>query len=398
MSETVFENCNLFGGNEDKLLENAWFVVDDESGRLTKVGTGDAPQGDQQVDLNGQYVMSGLINAHTHVGLINAAKDHYPETEALVTYQALKDLKNGLRGGVTYIRSCGVSFDVDVKLKKMRDSYPFEGPGIKPAGMPISILGGHGDQPLEDNKNASHLVNSPDDVRKAVREQFKKGAENIKLMATGGIMSQGDEIDDTELSLEEMQMAVKEAHSKHMTICAHAEGRLGIHYAVVAGVDSVEHGFYVSDEDIELMKKQGTFLSPTLIAGHQIAVYGKGKMSDFSYQKMCEHVNAFYKNVGKAIESGVKLALGTDAGTFMNPLKDTAKELTELTKAGASNYQALRAAGLGSAELLKIDQDYGSLEVGKYADFLVLKDNPLKDVSAVEQADKQVYQHGERKF
>ena len=105
-----------------------------------------------------------------------------------------------------------------------------------------------------------------------------------------------------------------------------------------------------------------------------------------------------YKNVGKAIESGVKLALGTDAGTFMNPLKDTAKELTELTKTGASNYQALRAAGLGSAELLKIDQDYGSLEVGKYADFLVLKDNPLKDVSAVEQADKQVYQHGERKF
>ena len=105
-----------------------------------------------------------------------------------------------------------------------------------------------------------------------------------------------------------------------------------------------------------------------------------------------------YKNVGKAIESGVKLALGTDAGTFMNPLKDTAKELTELTKAGASNYQALCAAGLGSAELLKIDQDYGSLEVGKYADFLVLEDNPLKDVSAVEQADKQVYQHGERKF
>ena len=350
----------MFVGNKDKLLENAWFVV----GRLTKVGTRDSPQGDQQVNLNSQYVMSGLINA---------AKDHYPETEALVTYQALKDLRNGLRGGVTYIRSCGVSFDVDVKLKRMRNSYPFGDPGIKPTGMPISILGGHGDQPLEDNKNASHLVNSPDDVRKAVREQFKKGAENIKLMVTGGIMSQGDEIDDTELSLEEMQMAVKEAHSKHMTICAHAEGRLGIHYAVFAGVDSVEHGFYVSDEDIELMKKQGTFLSPTLIAGHQIAVYGKGKMSDFSYRKMCEHVNAFYKNVGKAIKSGVKLALGTDAGTFMNPLKDTAKELTELTRAGASNYQALHAAGLGSAELLKIDQDYGSLEVGKYADFLVPK-------------------------
>lgn len=151
-------------------------------------------------------------------------------------------------------------------------------------------------------------------------------------------------------------MAVAEAHSKYMTVCAHAEGRLGIHYAVVAGVDSVEHGFYVSDDDIELMKQQGTFLSPTLIAGYQIAVsgyqigvYGKGKMTDFSYQKMCQHVDAFYAHVGKAIKAGVKLALGTDAGTFMNPLESTAKELTELVRAGASNYQALHAAGLGSA-------------------------------------------------
>ncbi|MCO0808365.1 amidohydrolase family protein [Lactobacillus helveticus] len=401
MTKTAFVNCNLFVGDREQLLNNAWFVVDNETGKLTAKGTGKLNVAvEQQVDLDGQYVMSGLINAHTHVGLVNVAKDHYPETETLVTYKALKDLKNGLKGGVTYIRSCGVPFDVDVKLKNMRNDYPFEGPGMRPAGMPISILGGHADQPLGENHelNASHLVNSPDDVRKAVREQFKKGAENIKLMATGGIMSQGDQIDDTELSLEEMKMAVAEAHSKHMTVCAHAEGRLGIHYAVVAGVDSVEHGFYVSDDDIELMKQQGTFLSPTLIAGHQIAVYGKGKMTDFSYQKMCQHVDAFYAHVGKAIKAGVKLALGTDAGTFMNPLESTAKELTELVRAGASNYQALHAAGLGSVELLQIDDEYGSLEEGKYADFLVLKDNPLRDVAAVEQADKQVYQHGVRKF
>lgn len=401
MTKTAFLNCNLFVGNKDNLVSDAWFVVDDETGKLTAQGSGKFDEKvDKTVDLDGQYVMSGLINAHTHIGSDRVTNRNFPQTETTVTYNALHNLKEGLQGGVTYIRSCGVPFDVDIKLKRTRDQLPFEGPGLRPAGMPVSILGGHADLPVGENneQNAAHLVNSPDDMRKAIREQFKKGAENIKLMATGGIMSQGDQVDDTELSLEEMQMAVEEAHSKHMTICAHAEGRLGIHYAVVAGVDSVEHGFYVSDEDIELMKRQGTFLSPTLTAGNQIVVNGKGKLSDFSYQKMCDNVEAFYEHVGKAIKAGVKLALGTDAGTFNNPLKDTYKELVELVRAGATNYQALHAAGLGSAELLKIDDEYGSLEVGKYADFLVLKNNPLDDVAAVGQEDKQVYQHGERKF
>ncbi len=401
MTKTVFENCNLFVGTSDEMVDNAWFVVDNETGKLVKSGSEQCTeQVDERVDLEGQYVMSGLLNAHTHVGSLSTKDPVYATTETSVTYNALKNLREGLRGGVTYIRSCGVPFDVDVKLKKIRKALPFEGPEIKPAGMPVSILGGHADYMVGENNDqpVSHLVNSPDEMRRAVREQFKKGAENIKLMATGGIMSQGDQVDDTELSLEEMKVAVEEAHSKHMTVCAHAEGRLGIHYAVLAGVDSVEHGFYVSDEDVELMKKQGTFLSPTLIAGRLIADYGKGKLSDFSYQKMCDHVDAFYENVGKAVKAGVKLALGTDAGTFMNPLSKTPKELEELVKAGATNYQALRAAGLGSAELLKVDEEYGSLEPEKYADFLVLKENPLEDVKAVQQEDKQVYQHGVRKF
>src|SRR5699024_10987270 len=208
----------------------------------------------------------------------------------------------------------------------------------------MSIVGGHGDfkAGLNGEVNASHLVNGPDDMRRAVREQFTKGAKNVKLMATGGIMYLGGEVDDTELSFEakkmaeeqahSMKMAVEEAHCKHMTVCAHAEGRLGIHYAVVAGVDSVEHGFYLDDNDLALMKKQGTFLSPTLTAGRTIVVHGKDVVPEFSYRKMCAVVDDFYNHVGHAIKEGVRLAMGTDAGTYFNRFSDTPNELVELVR------------------------------------------------------------------
>lgn len=240
MTKTAFLNCNLFVGNEDNLVDNAWFVVDDETGKLTDQGKGKCTADfDKQVDLKGKYVMSGLLNSHTHMGLDSDLKKKFPTTEASTTYAALRDLREALQTGVTYVRSCGTSFDVDCKLVQMRKQYPFEGPQVMPTGMAMSIVGGHGDFKvgLNGEQNASHLVNGPEDMRRAVREQFAKGAKNVKLMATGGIMSLGDEVDDTELSLEEMKMAVEEAHSKHMTVCAHAEGRRGIHYAVVAGVD-----------------------------------------------------------------------------------------------------------------------------------------------------------------
>lgn len=305
-----------------------------------------------------------------------------------------------MQTGLTTIRDCGCAFNVDIKLKKMRKDHPFVGPRIMPSGRPMCITGGHADFTEGENGKScwGHLVDSEDEMRHAVRLNFKEGAENIKLMATGGVMSATDQIEDTELSVPEMKTAVEEAHSKHMTCCAHAEGGNGIHNALRAGVDSVEHASYISHDDVALMKKQGTYMTPTLIAGYTIPKYGEGKLPQYMLDKANSFLDDFFNNVGYAIRQGVNLAFGTDSGTPFNPFRVAPQELALMVQVGASNFQALRAAGMGSATLMHKDKDVGSLEKGKLADFLVLDKNPLADVKAVQQKDKAVYQGGKKVF
>ncbi len=395
----VYTNANIFQGTKDELLNNAWFLVGDD-GRIADLGTTNTPQADQTVDLHGQYVMSGLINAHTHIFMNALTNKLYHITETEGTLQALENLRSALKAGQTYIRDCGCIFDIDIKLQKYRQQHPFVGPNIVPSGRPMSMTGGHGDFVEGENGETTwgHLVDSEDEMRHAVRLNFKEGAQNIKLMSTGGVMSATDRIDDTELTVAEMKTAVEEAHSKHMTVAAHAEGGNGIHNAILAGVDSVEHGSYISDEDIQAMVEHGTYLTPTLIAAWSIPEYGKGKLPQYMLDKASGFLDDYFKHIGRAFKAGVKISFGTDAGCPFDRFADAPKELELMVQAGATNFQALQSAGLGSATLLRINDDYGTLEKGKFADFLVLKDNPLANVAAVQQEDKQVYQHGQRQF
>ncbi|WEV37472.1 amidohydrolase family protein [Lactobacillus sp. ESL0677] len=394
---TLYKNCNLFDAETEELQNNAWLLVNDK-GLVEKSGQGSVPASDETVDLHNQYMIPGLINAHTHIMMdpMNNHTAYLSETEA--TVNAIKNLNTLLHNGVVAIRDCGAVNDVDVKLMKLMHQGRVVGPEIVPSGRPMSILGGHGDFPEgDDGKEVwGHLTTCAADMRQGVREEFKHGAKNIKVMATGGVMSPTDRVDDTELSAEELNAAVQEAHSKHMTVASHAQGNRGIQLSLEAGVDSIEHGIFVDESQMELMIKQGTCLVPTLNACQCIFDAPKGSIPDYMIAKNVKVKQAFFENVGKAIKKGVRVVVGTDAGTPFNRFDNgTTTEMQLLVEAGATPLQALLGATKYAAELIQLSEDYGTLTAGKKANFLVLKDNPLADIKAVAQEDKQVYQNGQ---
>ncbi|MFT8872079.1 MAG: amidohydrolase family protein [Sporolactobacillus sp.] len=391
MSHTLYTHFSLFDGQKETLTENAYFIVDDETGKIVEMGTAAAPQADSTVDLGGKYVMPGLINAHTHI-----VSDPTGELEPLgspnltpvvATKIALDNLNDLLKHGVTYIRDVGADFDVDIALSKLEKSGHLFSPGICASGRPLVMTGGH-------FCVIGYEVDSPDEARKAARKALKNGADNVKLMATGGVSFGGETPHDVQLTEEELRAAVIEAHHKGRTANAHAQGTEGIKNAIRAGVDSVEHAIYLDEEAIQMFLDTGTYIVPTLAAVYGIAVRGQGKVPDFMMKKALEVQKAHFESIGKAAKAGIHLAMGTDAGTPFNDFKnDSAFELELMVEAGCTPMQALKSASLNAAKLLKIDDEYGTLETGKYADFLVINANPLTTIKAVQQ-EKRVFKKG----
>lgn len=395
MTKTLFANFSLFDGTKNEIQDNAWLLVNNVTGKITEVGTANPPTADEKVDLAGKYVMPGLINCHTHVTMNPNPSDGDTIANVVAsTVRGVKNLHTLLKSGVTYIRECGSIFDIDITLSKLIDADLIEKtPEILPSGRPYSMTGGHGDFP-----NFGHLVDSPDEMRKAVRQGQKIGAKAIKVMATGGVMTENDFMDDPQLSTEEIKAAVEEAHHKGNIVAAHAEGNPGIMNAIKANVDSIEHGFYVNDEEIDLMLAQKTYLTPTIVADWAIPKFGEGLLPDWEIKKAADALDDLCKNIAHAHDRGVAITLGTDAGTPFNDFSMTPVELQLMVKIGFSDYDALMTSCQNSAKLLKIDNEYGTLEPDKYADFLVLDNNPLESVKAVQQEDKAVYKKGQRAY
>ncbi|UQS87275.1 amidohydrolase family protein [Nicoliella spurrieriana] len=396
MSKIGFINANIFDGVHNTIHSDAWLVVDDQSGRIIQVGSGQMPTVDQAVDVNGKYIMPGLINAHTHITDDPATSDGgvskaLPET----VVDAIHFLQQLLKSGCTYIRQCGSTYGVDVQLNELIHKGKIKHvPSIMASGRAFTMTGGHGDY-----QNGGYIVDSEDEMRKKVRENFKRGAQCVKLMAGGGVMSPGDAMDEAQLSVEDMKVAIHEAHNKHTIVAAHAEANPAIQNSIDAGVDSIEHGFYVTEKQVEQIKERGIYLVPTVVAAWSVVTYGAEDLPAWEYDKMNAAIDNLYANIHMAYKRGVKMALGTDAGTPYNNFETTTPKEIELlvTKEGFTNFDALHTS-YHSAELMGIDSDYGSIEDGKVADFIILDDNPLTDVRAVQQSDKSVYKNGVKEY
>ncbi|WP_249631286.1 metal-dependent hydrolase family protein [Weissella sagaensis] len=383
--KVLYKNANVFTGNNTDFEEGINFIVDTDSGEFIT-----ATDVDQEVDLVGKYVMPGMINAHTHI-----VADPYEKistlgdkdvTAATSTFLALKNLNALLTDGVTYIRDVGSVFDVDIELSALEECGELVAPGIIASGNPLTMTGGH-------FSNGSYEVDGVDEVKKFARLVMKKGARNVKMMATGGVSFNGETPWDVQMTEEELRAGVIEAHHKGRTACAHAQGTEGIQNALRAGVDSVEHAIFLDDETIQMFLDKDIYIVPTLTAPWAIN-QNADELPDFMVKKSLAVEKAHRQSIGQAAKAGVKLAMGTDSGTAYNNFnKNSSIELAMMVDTGATNLQALQAATINGADLLKITDHAGSIEAGKLADFIVLDDNPMQDIKAL-QADKVVYKKG----
>ncbi len=239
-------------------------------------------------------------------------------------------------------------------------------------------------------------ADGPEETRKAAREQLKAGADLVKIMATGGVITKGVEPGSPQLSMEEMKTAIEEAHKAGKKTSTHAQGTEGIKNAVLAGIDSVEHGIFLDDETINLMLEKGVYLVPTLVAPYFIVENGvEAGIPKYAVDKSNYVMKYHMESFTRAYNAGVKIAMGTDSGTPYNPHGSAPTEIKLMVQCGMGLMDALVASTRSSAELLGIDQEYGSLEVDKYADFLVLDENPLENLDTLFEINS-VYKMGKK--
>jgi len=364
-------------------------VADGE--RIVAVGPGEPPPGPGRIDLGGGAVLPGLIDTHVHLcldGGVSPAAQVTSETYAMTLLRAARNARRQIESGFTTVRDLGARSCLDAygaggiayNLKHAIADGLCAGPRILASGLAITVTGGH-----------SHWMgreaDGADAVRKAVRLELKEGADVVKFMATGGIATQtsADRF-AAQLTLDELTAGVSEARRAGRRTAAHAEGPDGILNAIRAGVDSIEHGSYLTEQAVELMKRQGTVYVPTYAVRERLFREGRGAgVPEFIVGQVERAIEAHTESVRRAHRAGLAVAMGTDAGASLFPHGQSACELARYVELGFTPMEALLTATRNAAELLGVGDRLGTLEPGKLADLIVVDGDPLRDIGVLSQ-------------
>jgi len=386
-ARTLIRAGHLLDVHSGKVLDEQTIVVTgDKIAAVAPSASILAMTGDKVIDLGSLTVLPGMIDVHTHI-TGNPDFDPYKEligTDAKEAITGVVNARTTLLAGFTTIRNVGAGGYTDVDLRDAINDGQVEGPHMLVSGPPLGITGGHCDEnllPIKYHVVGDGVADGIAAVQHQVRQNIKYGVDLIKICATGGVLSKGDDPQASQYTLEEMKAIVADAHRLGRKVAAHAHGAQGILWASEAGVDSIEHGSYINDEAIAVMKKNGTYLVPTLYL--EDWMLESGHLPDFYHHKMVDVSAVAKKNIQHAMESGVKIAMGTDAAVYPHGLN--AHELDVYVKQlHMAPLAAIQSTTLNAADLLGWSDKVGSLDAGKWADIIAVDGNPIADVKLLQ--------------
>ena len=389
----VLKADRVFDGKADALIAEGMVIV--EGRKIKAVGVNlPIPGGALVLDLADSTLCPGFIDAHTHLThqrdpdfnrmVVDSMRREVPEQAILATVYARRTVE----AGFTTVRDVGSGDFLDVGLRNSINKGYVIGPRMQVCVHALGATGGHADETgfrhdlfRHDPDEKDGIANGPDQLRAAVRHQVKYGADVIKFCASGGVLSLADEVDTPQLTLDEMTALVDEAHRLRKKVASHCHGDLAARDAILAGVDSIEHGSFLTVETLQLMKDRGTYLVPTLMAPDSL-MPNLDKMPPEIAAKARAANAALSQTFREAVKLGVKIGFGTDSG--VSPHGKNAREFRLMVDRGLSPISALKAATSADAELLGLSKTIGTLEAGKLADIVALPGDPTKDITATE--------------
>ena len=394
-ADTLIYAGNAFTSTSNELLSDVTIIVEDNKIEAIKEGFVKAEEGDTVIDLKHATVMPGLMDMHVHLSSQHGGPqtylDRFSLNEADYALRAANYAKITLGAGFTTVRNLGDSYYETVALRNAISKGIATGPRIYTVGKSIATTGGHADP----SNGISHLlrpdvgpkegvVNGEVEAREAVRSRYQDGADLIKITATGGVLSVAKSGQNPQFMTDELEAIVDTAKDYGMTVAVHAHGKEGMKRAIVAGVDSIEHGTHMDEEIRDLMVANGTYYVPTIMAGKFVADKAKieGYFPELVRPKAAAIGPLIQKTFEKAHKAGVKIAFGTDSGVSAHG--DNGQEFALMVDAGMAPADALRSATINSAQLLGVSDILGTLEAGKLADIVAVEGNPLEDISLME--------------